>query len=127
MHKKFLFFNLLADSDGLTLDVGEAAKDVLPYADTVVNEGAGQGAANLISGFLEITLFLGGILVLLYLIWGAIDWITAGGEKGKIEEARKKITQAIIGLLMLSASIAIFNMVQHFLNVTLIDFGGFGS
>ena len=127
MNKKLSLFNLLADSDGLTLDIGEAAEDVLPYADTVVSDGPGEGAANLISQFLEIAMFIAGILVLLYLVWGAIEWISSGGDKSKVKEAREKITQAIIGLLVLSASIAIFNKVQQFLNVTLIDFGSFGS
>ena len=47
MNKKLSLFNLLADSDGLTLDIGEAAEDVLPYADTVVSDGPGEGAATL--------------------------------------------------------------------------------
>ena len=62
------------------------------------------------------------LLVLFYLIWGGIEWITAGGDKGKVEKARNRITQAIIGLIVLAASTAILSLVQGFLGVTLINF-----
>lgn len=55
---------------------------------------------------------VGGIAVLLYFIWGAIDWITAGGDSGKIEKARNKITQAIIGMVILVGSFAIIGFIS---------------
>jgi hypothetical protein len=39
-------------------------------------------------------------LALFFLIWGGIRWITSGGDKGKVEEARKHIVAAIIGLVV---------------------------
>ncbi|MBP7768518.1 hypothetical protein KA082_01660 [Candidatus Woesebacteria bacterium] len=41
------------------------------------------------------------ILVLFYFVWGAIDWISGAGEKGKLEAARNKMMNAFIGLLIL--------------------------
>ncbi|MBQ6449751.1 hypothetical protein IJJ08_02510, partial [bacterium] len=58
------------------------------------------------------------LLTLFYLVMGAIAWITSGGDKGKVEEARNKITAAVIGLLILAAVWAIFNLVLT------IAFGG---
>lgn len=40
------------------------------------------------------------ILATLFLIWGGIDWISSGGGKEGLEKAKKKITFAIIGLVV---------------------------
>ncbi|MBD3250610.1 MAG: hypothetical protein GF381_03520 [Candidatus Pacebacteria bacterium] len=114
---------LLAQGDEINLNIGEQARDIIPHAETVVEQGGGAGMANLISALLEVALLIAGILVLLFLVWGAVEWIAAGGESSKIEKARNKITQAIIGIIVLSATIAVFNLVQTFLGVTLINFG----
>jgi hypothetical protein len=40
------------------------------------------------------------LIALFFLIWGGIRWITSGGDKGKVEEARKHIVAAIVGLVV---------------------------
>lgn len=60
---------------------------------------------------------LAGLLVFAYLIWGGIEWITSGGDKGKTESARNKITAAVVGLIILAASYAIFTLILQLLNV----------
>ena len=58
---------------------------------------------------------LAALLVLGQLIWGAFDWIKSGGDKGKIEEARNKMTAAIIGLVIVASSYAILTIMVNFL------------
>lgn len=53
----------------------------------------------------------GGIATLIYFIWGAFDWIVSGGDKEKVSGARKKMTNAIIGLVLLSLSYFIVSLV----------------
>lgn len=60
------------------------------------------------------------LMVFLYLIWAGIDWITAGGDQSKIGKARDKITQSIIGIIVLAASFAIFGLVQDFLGLSIL-------
>ena len=62
---------------------------------------------NVISIFFAV----GGIGVVVYFIWGAVDWILSGGDKEKVSSARKKMTHAIIGLVLLSLSYVIINIV----------------
>ena len=71
----------------------------------------------LINRALTFVMVLGALLVFMYLIWGGIEWITSGGDKGKTESARNKITAAVIGLIVLAASWAILGLVLNFLNV----------
>lgn len=54
---------------------------------------------------------IGGLGVVVYFVWGAVDWILSGGDKEKISNARKKMTNAIIGLVLLSMSYVIINLI----------------
>lgn len=64
---------------------------------------------------LNFVLVIAVLLVFGYLVLGGIEWITSGGDKGKTESARNKITAAIIGLIILVASYAILTVVLRFL------------
>ena len=74
-------------------------------------------------GYIRALFIVAALATFFYMLWGAFDWITAGGESGKVESARKKITQAIIGLAVLASTAAIFLAVQSFLGVGIL-FGG---
>jgi hypothetical protein len=74
-------------------------------------------AEGLVSTILRAVMLIAGLLVFAYLIWGGIEWITSGGDKGKTENARNKITAAVIGLVILAASYAIFQIVLSLLGV----------
>ena len=54
------------------------------------------------------------VVALFYLIYGGIRWITSGGDKGKVDEARKHVIAAIVGLII--AFVAFF-VVQIILNL----------
>jgi len=56
-------------------------------------------------------------LTLLYLLMGGLQWITSGGDKGQMETARNKITNAMVGLVIVAAAYAIFILVGQFLGV----------
>lgn len=71
----------------------------------------------LISALLRITLGIVGLLVFIFLIWGGIEWLTAGGDKSKTESARQKITNAIIGLAIVAAAFAISAVLSRFFGV----------
>lgn len=89
-----------------------------------VNFNAQQAGFNitdlgsLMQGILNMVLVIAALLVFFYMIWGGIQWITSGGDKGKTEEARNKITAAIIGLAVLAASYALFRVVLYFLGIS---------
>ncbi|MEA2057014.1 MAG: hypothetical protein U9O78_04925 [Patescibacteria group bacterium] len=108
----------------LNLNIREKATEAeLPYADQVTGDEPGKAAASyILSNLLEAAMLIAGLALLLYLIWGAIEWITSGGDTSKLEKARNRITQAVVGIIVLSAVIAVFKLVQEFLGVTLIDF-----
>lgn len=72
---------------------------------------------NLLAGLVNASVVLGALLAFLFLILGGFQWITAGGDKAKTEEAQKKITNAIIGLVIIAAAYAIITVVVQFLGL----------
>jgi TRAP-type C4-dicarboxylate transport system permease small subunit len=75
--------------------------------------------SKLISALLKFTLGIVGLLVFIYLIWGGIEWLTAGGDKSKTESARQKITNAIIGLAIVASAFAISVVLQNFFGISI--------
>lgn len=100
-----------------TVDIASQAKTISPIGDvgTLVQMGAWT------------ILTIGGLALFMYLLLGGFNWITAGGEKGKIEAAREMITQGIIGLAILAAVFAVYAIVLRFFGITSITLGAGGG
>lgn len=82
--------------------------------------GADQGITNigrLIAALMGIFLVIAFIFAMLYLILGGLNWITAGGDKTKLQTARDKITQAIVGLIIVAAVYAIMILIGTFIGI----------
>jgi len=78
------------------------------------NEGAADG-----SKFINYTVYLwrtsinlGALVVIAFFIWGAFEWLTAGSDTKKTETARSRITNAIIGLIIMVASFTILSFIS---------------
>ena len=112
----------------IALSVGSAAgalqlaagSALAQLSDTQVDPGKGfaNDFGGLLNGLISFVMIISAILVFLYLIWGGIEWITSGGDKGKTESARNKITAAVIGLIVVAASYAILTLALNFLGFT---------
>lgn len=89
----------------------------LTVSDTPITPGQGfaQDIGGVINAVLSFVMVIAALLVLLYMVWGGIEWISSGGDKGKTESARNKITAAVIGLIILAASYAVFTLVLRFI------------
>lgn len=68
---------------------------------------AGVGLGKYIGILWQTALVVGGLAVVAYMIMGGLNWITAAGDKGKIETAKERITQGLIGLAVLFSVAAI--------------------
>ena len=71
----------------------------------------------LITSGINLVIIVAGILVFVYLVWGGIQWLTSGGDKGHVEEARNKITHALIGLAIIAAAWALSQIITTFFGV----------
>lgn len=71
----------------------------------------------IITNAISIVFIIAILLVLFFLIWGAFDWITSGGDKEKVAQARKKIMAALIGLIILALAFVIARVAGGILNI----------
>ncbi|MCD8484395.1 hypothetical protein LRY65_00855 [Candidatus Woesebacteria bacterium] len=77
----------------------------------------------LLSSAIGAALLISAILVFGYLILGGIQWITSGGDKGKTESARNKITAALVGLAIVASSYAIMQIIAYFFGINIFGSG----
>lgn len=89
------------------------------YGDNIDQAKSGSLLNTILSVVLSFMMVIGALLVLLNLVQAAINWISAGGDSSKVQKARDMIIQAIIGLIIMSATFAIWNILVQFLGVDL--------
>ena len=77
-----------------------------------------------VSQIVALMLIAASMITFVYLALGGIQWITAGSDKGKVEEARGRLTNAIIGLAVVAASWAIFLLLNYFFGLGLVSGDG---
>lgn len=85
---------------------GNPATNFLPQTTTV---------STVVSGMLEIALYVGGALMFFWAIWGVFDYIRAEGNKEGLAKARKKIQWAIVGFVILILSFFISSALEPIL------------
>src|SRR3989338_5045042 len=76
-----------------------------------------QDLGKLVSTGVSVVIILSGILVFVYLVWGGLEWLTSGGDKGKTESARNRITAALVGLAIIASSWALVRIIAYFFGV----------
>lgn len=118
MKKKNSFItNTLGALAGILTSVHPVSAELTnPVVEGALGKGSKQAAAG--TTFTQYFVFfwnalisIGAIMVLIYFIWGALEWISSGGDKGKVENARNRITQAVIGLVVLVGSYVLIGFI----------------
>ncbi|MBI2028999.1 hypothetical protein HYT02_01140 [Candidatus Gottesmanbacteria bacterium] len=88
-------------------------------------EGSLGDFSKLFSGAVQWLLLIGFILAFFYLILGGISWVTSGGDKTNIEAARNKIIAAIIGLVIVASTWALFSLIGGAIGFNILGTEGF--
>lgn len=70
------------------------------------------GLSTLLVVGIRIFLLLGGLTTLIYLLWGAYEWITSTGDKDRLTEARHKLTNAALGFVISVAILGLFSVIS---------------
>ncbi len=100
----------------LPLAAGAQAPEGLGGANNALtNVGAayGQSAAStntlptLIGNIINVVLGFMGIFLVVYIVWAGYIYAASQGEKEKIDKAKKMISSAVIGLILIVAAYAI--------------------
>ncbi len=73
---------------------------------------------NILLGFI---LFIAGLLMFFNLVIGGIQWITSGGDAKALDSARGRITNSIIGLIIVVAAFAIALILEQVFGINIVS------
>jgi len=76
-----------------------------------------DSVGQLISTGITVVIAIGTIIFFVFLVAGGIQWLTSGGDKAKVQQARDHITNALIGLVILALSWAIWIFILNLFGV----------
>lgn len=85
-----------------------------------INEAAG-GLVQILSKVLGVITLCAGLWFFFKLVTGAFSYISAEGDKGKVEQAQQKITSAIIGLTLVVIAYALTGIIGRILGLDILN------
>lgn len=80
---------------------------------------------NTISFLITLMTTLAGLFFLFQVIMGGINWLNAGGEQKKVQESRDRITQGVIGLILIVAAYSVVGLIATIFGIEILNPGGF--
>ncbi len=107
-----------------TIECKEASSPlgVITQPDALKGFGAGEaGIAKFIRIIIGLLVITAVILAFVSLLIGGIGFISAGGDKAKVESARGRIIWAVVGLVVVFAAFAIIRFVETIFGVSIIS------
>ncbi len=112
---------LIADIGTTDLGSFKAPGAFAPDLSNPTNAASVSSLSKFISTFVGFLTTLAGLMFLIYFILAALSWITAGGDKGKVENAQHQMTNAALGLIIVIASYAIVGIVAGVLGIDILN------
>ena len=106
-------FAAVPEPDKIELKVPLGQRDNFRFLENIT-------VPNLISGGISFLLITASVVFFFILVIGGIQWIVSGGDKTGAENARKKITNALIGLAIVFIAWAIIRLVSSVFGVDII-------
>lgn len=82
--------------------------------------GLGTDGASLIALIITFLIIGAALLALGFIVYGGILWTSSGGDKHKIETARKTIIYAVVGLIVAFMAFFIINLTGSVFSLDLI-------
>lgn len=85
----------------------------------LVNKGGAGGISDVLTKFIILFYEIAIILFIFMVIFSALQWITSGGDKEKVASARGRLTNAIIGLVILGLAWVITQTLGKFTGINM--------
>lgn len=81
----------------------------------IQNFGFGAtGISKFLSNLITLIYSLAAVVLILMILWGAWDWMTSEGDKEKLENAKRKLINAIIGIMLFAVAFAVIQVLGTF-------------
>ena len=106
------------------VSVSQAAGPFAPENQTGVEEvgkeaygesGEPQDVRQTVAQIIKIVLGFLAIIFVVLIIWGGFEWMTAGGNEEQVSQAKKRLKNGIIGLIIILIAYGITDFVMEYL------------
>ena len=109
----------------LLAQASETGPIINPVIEAILGSGRGDLAiSELMARLYRTIVIVGALALLLYMAWGGISWITGGNDEAKVEQAKNRITNAVIGMAVLVAVVAIAIFLSWVFGFNILNPGG---
>lgn len=92
--------------------VSDVFGTINPPPEVAVLGRGDKGINTLLGNIIGLFFAAGAIAFIIMFVWGAVQMILSGGDKEAITKARSKITWAIIGVVLMSLSYFVFQLLE---------------
>lgn len=86
-------------------------------------ESVGATTENIISQTIGAITIVAVVVFIIFFIYGALQWILAGGDASKISQARQRMIQGVIGLALVVLAYAIIGLIGTIIGIDLLNVG----
>lgn len=107
------------ENNGTPIGSFETISSNIPVPTNI--DEAGLNLENIVSTIVGFLIILAGLWFFIIFITGGLSYISAGGESGKIEEARKKMTNGVIGVIIVVAAYSVIFIVGKVLGLDILN------
>lgn len=105
--------------DGGSGDIGNPALG--PTLQDILEREGGIGFfQRVLPNFVALGLVAGIIIFFFVMLIGAIRWISAGSDKAELEQARARITNGLVGIVLLLSIFALITVIEQFFGINLL-------
>lgn len=114
--------NLLAGSGGLVNPLFEGTN----YISQIQSQEGGESfLVAVLPKLVGLLLVFGSVAFFFMFLWGAVSWIISGGDKAHVEASKNRITNALIGFVLMISVFAVSALIETFfkINILTIDIG----
>ncbi len=91
------------------------------------SDASGAAAAGNLEKFVSNAIgaltLIAGLFFIFYFVMGALNWVTAGGEKGKVDKARDQMVQGVMGMVVIVIAYALIGVIGTFLGLDILNPG----
>jgi len=95
----------------LAVAVQVHAQDYLDDVGSASGLSATDNLPELIGKLINVLISVLGIVFLGLTLYAGLIWMTAGGDEGKVDKAKKLLINGVVGLVLVLAALAISNFV----------------
>ncbi|HEX9008135.1 MAG TPA: hypothetical protein VF837_02640 [Patescibacteria group bacterium] len=112
--------NLIKPAYAAAIDVGKI-EGLGPFQTALDASGVKTQTGVFISALVGTLTVVGGLAFVIYFFLGALKWITAGGDKAKVQDAQSSMVNGVIGLVAITAAYFIVGIVGGVLGLDILN------